>query len=108
MWPHATCRWIPRTACCAPGRIKALLNSGGAGLGARGFELLRIQTPFVAHYAGLALARRLWAPVDRPVLVHVGRESKKIEFLLQVLARLVREIQNCCWWWPARARRGPP
>lgn len=29
----------------------------------RGFELLHIQTPFIAHYSGVALARRLRIPV---------------------------------------------
>jgi 1,2-diacylglycerol 3-alpha-glucosyltransferase len=32
-------------------------------LAARGFDLLHIHTPFVAHYAGTALARRLGLPV---------------------------------------------
>ena len=32
-------------------------------LARRGFDLLHIQTPFVAHYAGVALARRLGIPV---------------------------------------------
>jgi glycosyltransferase involved in cell wall biosynthesis len=32
-------------------------------LSAEAFDLLHIQTPFVAHYAGLALARRLGLPV---------------------------------------------
>jgi 1,2-diacylglycerol 3-alpha-glucosyltransferase len=32
-------------------------------LAARGFDLLHIHTPFVAHYAGLGLARRLRLPV---------------------------------------------
>lgn len=32
-------------------------------LAARGFDLLHIHTPFVAHYAGKALARRLGLPV---------------------------------------------
>jgi len=32
-------------------------------LARRGFDLVHIQTPFVAHYAGLGLARRLGVPV---------------------------------------------
>jgi glycosyltransferase involved in cell wall biosynthesis len=32
-------------------------------LGRRGFDLVHIQTPFVAHYAGLGLSRRLGVPV---------------------------------------------
>lgn len=33
-----------------------------AGLAGRGFDLLHIHTPFIAHYSGLALARRLGIP----------------------------------------------
>jgi len=40
-------------------RVRAL----GPALQRRGFDLVHIQTPFVAHYAGLALARRLGLPV---------------------------------------------
>jgi glycosyltransferase involved in cell wall biosynthesis len=32
-------------------------------LGRRGFDLVHIQTPFIAHYSGVALARRLGIPV---------------------------------------------
>jgi len=32
-------------------------------LAARGFDLVHIQTPFIAHYTGLGLARRLGVPV---------------------------------------------
>lgn len=35
----------------------------GSTLARRGFDVVHIQTPFVAHYAGLALARRLGVPV---------------------------------------------
>lgn len=34
-----------------------------AELAGRGFDLLHIQTPFIAHYSGVALARRLGIPV---------------------------------------------
>ncbi|MGA7978730.1 MAG: glycosyltransferase [Chromatiaceae bacterium] len=41
------------------GRLKPYRQT----LAARGFDLLHIHTPFVAHYAGLGLARRLRLPV---------------------------------------------
>ena len=53
----------PEDRILRPGRIMALLTAGDAGLARRGFDLLHIQTPFVAHYTGLALARRLGVPV---------------------------------------------
>jgi len=40
-------------------RIRALAPVLAAG----GFDLLHVHTPFVAHYAGIALARRLHVPV---------------------------------------------
>ena len=41
------------------GRIVALANS----LAAEAFDIVHVHTPFVAHYAGIALARRLGIPV---------------------------------------------
>lgn len=40
-----------------------LLRRQGARLAGRGFDLVHIQTPFVAHYGGLGLAKRLGLPV---------------------------------------------
>lgn len=42
-------------------RRRALLRAG-RGLAGRGFDLLHIHTPFIAHYTGLELARRLSIP----------------------------------------------
>ncbi len=53
----------PEDRILRPGRIMALLTAGDAGLARRGFDLLHIQTPFVAHYTRLALAHRLGVPV---------------------------------------------
>ena len=39
------------------------LRRHGPALTRRGFDLLHIQTPFIAHYSGVALARRLGIPV---------------------------------------------
>ena len=39
------------------------LRRHGPALARRGFDLLHIQTPFIAHYSGVALARRLGIPV---------------------------------------------
>jgi len=39
------------------------LKKQGKRLAGRGFDLLHIHTPFIAHYAGLGLARRLRLPV---------------------------------------------
>jgi 1,2-diacylglycerol 3-alpha-glucosyltransferase len=49
----------PEDRILRPGRLKA----HRVRLAARGFDLLHIHTPFVAHYAGTALARRLGVPV---------------------------------------------
>ena len=43
-------------------RVSALRRQRPA-LAGRGFDLLHIHTPFIAHYSGLALARRLGIPV---------------------------------------------
>ena len=43
-------------------RVSALRRLRPA-LAGRGFDLLHIHTPFIAHYSGLALARRLGLPV---------------------------------------------
>jgi len=40
-----------------------LIRRHDAELARRGFDLIHIQTPFVAHYAGLGLARRLGLPI---------------------------------------------
>ena len=53
----------PEDRLLRPGRVRALLGSDGTGLKGRGFDLVHIQTPFVAHYTGLSLARRLGVPV---------------------------------------------
>jgi 1,2-diacylglycerol 3-alpha-glucosyltransferase len=42
-------------------RVRELRRQGDA-LAGRGFDLLHIHTPFIAHYSGLALARRLGIP----------------------------------------------
>ena len=42
-------------------RVRALRRAG-EGLAGRGFDLLHIHTPFIAHYSGVALARRLGIP----------------------------------------------
>lgn len=38
------------------------LRRVGRGLAGRGFDLMHIHTPFIAHYSGLGLARRLGIP----------------------------------------------
>lgn len=43
----------------ATSRVRALAPA----LAGRGFDVVHVQTPFVAHYAGLRLARRLGVPV---------------------------------------------
>lgn len=48
----------PEDRILRPGRLR----SHRSDLGRRGFDLLHIQTPFVAHYSGVALARRLGIP----------------------------------------------
>ena len=53
----------PEDRMLRPGRVRALLGTGNVGLKGRGFDLVHIQTPFVAHYTGLSLARRLGVPV---------------------------------------------
>jgi len=53
----------PEDRILRPGRIMALLTAADTGLTRRGVDVLHIQTPFVAHYTGLALARRLGVPV---------------------------------------------
>ncbi len=53
----------PEDRMLRPGRVKALLGPRDGGLAGRGFDLVHIQTPFVAHYTGLTLARRLGVPV---------------------------------------------
>jgi len=42
-------------------RVRALRRER-AGLAHRGFDLVHIHTPFIAHYSGVALARRLGVP----------------------------------------------
>jgi len=49
----------PEDRILQPFRIRGLT----ASLASRGFDLLHIQTPFIAHYSGLALAKRLGIPV---------------------------------------------
>jgi len=49
----------PEDRILRPGRLKR----HRARLAAKGFDLLHIHTPFVAHYVGTALARRLRVPV---------------------------------------------
>ena len=49
----------PEDRILRPGRLKAHRGR----LAAQGFDLLHIHTPFVAHYTGTAMARRLGVPV---------------------------------------------
>ncbi|MBK1654683.1 glycosyltransferase [Allochromatium vinosum] len=49
----------PEDRILQPLKIRRLTDT----LKGRGFDLLHIQTPFIAHYSGLALARRLELPV---------------------------------------------
>ncbi|NVZ07801.1 glycosyltransferase [Allochromatium humboldtianum] len=49
----------PEDRILQPFRIRGLTDA----LKGRGFDLLHIQTPFIAHYSGLGLARRLELPV---------------------------------------------
>ncbi|HYN76670.1 MAG TPA: glycosyltransferase, partial [Lamprocystis sp. (in: g-proteobacteria)] len=42
-------------------RVRAVRRAGDRLVG-RGFDLLHIHTPFIGHYSGLALARRLGLP----------------------------------------------
>jgi glycosyltransferase involved in cell wall biosynthesis len=49
----------PEDRILRPGRVRGL----GERLARGGFDLVHIQTPFVAHYTGLGLARRLGVPV---------------------------------------------
>ncbi|EXJ14612.1 glycosyltransferase [Imhoffiella purpurea] len=49
----------PEDRILQPFRIRGLTRS----LAERGFDLLHVQTPFIAHYSGLALAKRLGIPV---------------------------------------------
>ena len=49
----------PEDRILQPFKIRRLTNA----LKGRGFDLLHIQTPFIAHYSGLGLAKRLELPV---------------------------------------------
>jgi len=49
----------PEDRMMSRGRVVAL----AADLAPRGFDIVHVHTPFVAHYAGIALARRLGVPV---------------------------------------------